>query len=266
MTNHMIDGSSEVWDALVQPSEDADAHTKLIDRRGTGQVVAVIGAAGGVGTSLVAGAIALALADSGEPAGLLDLVGDLAGAWRVPPDRTIDDLVPVIAELEPRHVELVAHRHPSGVALLLAAPAGVTEGAWSRQAAVRLLDCASTLGVLVVDAGTVSATPAQAACTSDRVVIVAAKTIAGARSARTRLDRLRSANRQGDPLLVVNRGVGRDHLSTRAFSRAVGYPVATELGRFDRDADDLGGGRWPGRRRRSLTPAIDVLARAVRGG
>ena len=38
---------------------DADAHTKLIDRRGTGQVVAVIGAAGGVGTSLVAGAIAL---------------------------------------------------------------------------------------------------------------------------------------------------------------------------------------------------------------
>ncbi len=230
------------------------------------QAVIVTGAAGGVGTSLVASGIALGLADSGEPVGLIDLAGDLAGAWRVPPDRTIDDLLPVIDELEPRHIELVAHRHPSSVALMLGAPAGVTGDGWSRQAAARLLECAATLGMLVIDAGSAVGEPAQEACTSGRVVVVAAKTIAGARSVRARLDGLRSACRAGEPLLVVNRGVGRDHLSTRAFARAVGYPVAVELGRFDRDADDLGAGRWPGGRRRSLTTAIDALVRAVRAG
>ncbi len=264
MSRHVVVSDSEVWDALVHPAGDVDAET--VSRRHTPQVVVVIGAAGGVGTSVVAGGIALALADSGEPAGLLDLVGDLAGAWRVPPDRTIDDLLPVIDELEPRHVQLVAHRHPSNVALMLGRPAGVSGDGWGRQAAARLLDCAATLGVLVVDAGNAVGPSAQEACTHGRVVVVAAKTIAGARSARVRLDGLRSASRAGEPLLVVNGGVGRDHLSTRAFSRAVGYPVAVELGRGDRDADDLGAGRWPGRRRRSLASAMDVLVGAVRAG
>jgi pilus assembly protein CpaE len=266
MSRDVVVSGSEVWDALVQPSGDAGADAQTVAFRPAGQVVAVIGAGGGVGTSLVAGGIALRLADCGEPVGLLDLVGDLAGAWRVPPDRTIEDLLPVIDELEPRHVELVAHRHPSRVALLLGAPAGVTGDAWSRQAATRLLKCAGTLGVLVVDAGTAVSAPAQAACSSGRVVVVAAQTIAGVRSTRTQLDRLRFASGAGEPLLVVNRGVGRDHLSTRAFSRAVGYPVAVELGRVERDADDLGAGRWTGRRRRSLASAIDELVRAVRAG
>lgn len=265
MSRPVAVSGSEVWDALAPPPGDADADVETISRRPAWRVV-VVGAAGGVGTSLVAGGIALALADAGEPVGLLDLAGDLAGAWRVPPDRTIDDLLPVIDELEPRHVELVAHRHPSKVALLLGAPVGLTSEEWSRRAAARLLECAATLGVLVVDAGAAMGAPAQEACAGGRVVVAAAKTIAGARSARARLDRLRAASGSGEPILVVNGGVGRDHLSTRAFSRAVGYPVAVELGRVDRDADDLGTGRWPGRRRRSLAGAFDVLIRAVRAG
>jgi Flp pilus assembly CpaE family ATPase len=260
----LVAKSNSVWDALVRPSDGVDANEAAISRRSTRRVVVVIGAAGGVGTSLVAGGIALGLADSGEPVGLLDFAGDLAGAWRVPRDRTIDDLLPVIEELEPRHVDLVALRHPSKVALMLGPMAGATGDGWSRSAVTRLLECATTLGAIVVDAGTRAGTPADEACTRGRVVIVAAQTVAGVRSARVRLDRLRSASRVLEPLLVANRGVGRDHLSARAFSRAVGYPVAAELGRFDRDADDLGTGRWPARRRRSLVTPIYALVQSVR--
>jgi Flp pilus assembly CpaE family ATPase len=261
---HVVVGGSGVWDALVQPMGDVEADDASTPLHLSRSVVVVIGAAGGVGTSLVAAGIALALADSGEPVGLLDLAGDLAGAWRVPPDRTIGDLLPVVDELEPRHVELVALRHPSNVALMLGPPAGAGGDAWSRPAAARLLQCATTLGVLVVDAGTVVGASCEEACARGQVVIVAAKTIAGARSARARIDRLRPASPM-TPLLLVNAGVGRDHLSTRAFARAVGHPVAVELGRVDRDADDVGAGRLPGRRR-SLVTAIDVLIRAVRDG
>jgi Flp pilus assembly CpaE family ATPase len=265
MSGHVVVSGSEMWDALVLPSGDVDAREAASSVRRIRRVV-VVGAAGGVGTSLVAGGIALGLADSGESVGLLDLGGDLAGAWRVPPDRTIDDLLPVIDELEPRHVELVALRHPSKVRLMLGPPAGAIGDGWGRPAFARLFECAATLGALVVDAGTRVGTPAEEACTGGRVVIVAAKTTAGARSARARLERLRSASRPAEPLLVVNRGVGRDHLSTRAFSRAVGHPVAVELGRVDRDADDLGAGRWPGRRPRSLATAIDALVRSLGTG
>lgn len=260
MSDNLVGGRPDVWDALVQPFESPDHG---VGRQPTGRIV-VVGAAGGVGTSLVAGGLALGLADAGEPVRLLDLAGDLAGAWRVPPDRTIDDLLPVIDELDPQHVEIVALRHRSNVKLILGPPNGGPDSRWDRHAAIRLLDCAGDVDVLVVDAGTGVGVPAEVACGRGRVVVVAAQTLAGARSARARIARVRSVGQAGEPVIVANRGVGRDHITTRTFVRAVGHPVAVELGRVDRDADELGSGRWPAGRRRSLVSAMEALVHMVR--
>jgi Flp pilus assembly CpaE family ATPase len=244
----------------VQPFEPLDSE---VGRQSTRRIV-VVGAAGGVGTSLVAGGLALGLADAGEPVRLLDLAGDLAGAWGVPPDRTIDDLLPVIDELERRHVEIVALRHPSNVTLILGPPAGGPDSRWDRPAVIRLLDCAGAVDALVVDAGTGVGVPAEAACGRGRLVVVTAQTLAGARSARARIARVGSVGQMGEPIVVANRGVGRDHLNTRTFARALGHPVAVELGRVDREADALGSGRWPAGRRRSLVGAMAALVHMVR--
>ncbi len=81
----------------------------------------VAGASGGCGASLVAGALALRWAAAGGRPWLVELDlerGDLAGAWGLPADRTIADLVPVAAELDGGHLRAAALPHPSGVSLL----------------------------------------------------------------------------------------------------------------------------------------------------
>lgn len=251
---------AEAWDALVDPA-GARHHRSGVAGRPS-RVITVIGAAGGVGASLVACGIALGLADDRERVCLINFAGDLAGAWGIPPDRTLDDLTPVLGELEPRHVEVIALRHRSNVALLLGSPTG--SHMWDRPAVSRLLTCSTALGELVIDAGVGTGPGAVESVVRGRVVIVAAQTIPGARAGRSRLDLIRSLDLRDEPLLVANRGVGRDHLSVRTFVRATGHPVAVELPRAERDADALGAGLRPRRRRGSLLAAFDELIARVR--
>ena len=268
MSGRGVASAVDPWEALVlrDPARDAGEGSIGASRTSVGPLV-VLGAAGGVGATMVACAIALALADAAEAVGLLEFDfdrGDLAGAWGIPPDRTIDDLAPVVGELERHHVELIAHRHASNVALLLRPGAASRADVWDRPATARLLDRAETLGVVVVDAGCARGAYIEEACAqAGHVVIVATQTIAGARRLRALIDQLGCQAVPGELLLVANRGVGRDHLSARGFARAVGHATTVDLPRSDRDADDLGAGRWPGRRRRSLTSAIDELVDAM---
>lgn len=259
------------WEALVRPGQAGDVSgASAAAPRPTTRVLVVLGAAGGVGATMVACALALGLADAAAPVGLLEFDferGDLAGAWGVPADRTIDDLAPVVKELERHHVELVAHRHASNVAVVLGHGRAGRGGTWDRPATSRLLDRAATLGAVVVDAGCSHAAHVEEACAqAGQVVVVAAPTIAGARRVRALLGNLQRWELAGELLLVANRGAGRDHLSARAFARAVGRAVTVDLPRSDREAADLGAGRWPARRRRSLRSAIDDLVDLARAG
>jgi pilus assembly protein CpaE len=107
--------------------------------------VLVIGAAGGCGASTVAGALALAWARAGRPSRLIELDlerGDLAGAWGIPAERTIADLLPVLAELTTEHVERAAYVHPSGCSLLLAPALPGAGRPWDEAATARLLAAA----------------------------------------------------------------------------------------------------------------------------
>ncbi len=266
MTRRMTLVERNPWDALVAPDEvplalmepafDPDPSVRL--------VTVVLGASGGVGATLVACGLALACADEGQPVALAELDlerGDIAGAWGVPPERTIEDLTRVIDELLPTHVEMVCHPHASGVSLLLAPCRASASTQWDEDATRLLLHTTRMLGDVVVDAGASLGPHVQEACRqADRIVLVSSPTVAGARRSLALLDVLETWAVDGERCLVVNRGVGRDHLSTRGFGRAMGCPITTELPASSREADDLEAGRWSVRRKKGgLTEALLTL-------
>jgi len=93
-------------------------------KRGT--VIAVHAARGGAGATFVATHLAAATAGRGLRTVLVDLdvaLSDVSAALGIPPDeglRTALDLVPVMDELSPEHLEDALYRHGRGFAALLA--------------------------------------------------------------------------------------------------------------------------------------------------
>jgi pilus assembly protein CpaE len=89
-------------------------------------VVAVTGARGGVGTTFVSTHLAAAFCDLGRRAVLADLDAGFAGVTvalglqPTEPLRTVADLLPVVGELSPSHVEDALFEHPRGFKVLLA--------------------------------------------------------------------------------------------------------------------------------------------------
>ncbi len=80
--------------------------------------VVVVGACGGCGASMIAGALALAWARDDARVWLMELDlerGDRGGAWDLPAERTLDDLAAVADELDSGHLNRAVHAHPSGV-------------------------------------------------------------------------------------------------------------------------------------------------------
>ena len=97
-----------------------------------GGTFVVVGACGGSGASLIAGALALCWARDGAPVWLMELDlerGDLGGAWDLPAARTLADLAAVMEEVDAGQLDRAAHDHPSGVRVILApAGAGIAGG------------------------------------------------------------------------------------------------------------------------------------------
>jgi pilus assembly protein CpaE len=254
------------WEALIVPDDLPQEFVEPRPGDGSfgGPTTVVLGATGGVGATLVACGIALGCATLGTATALAEFDlerGDIAGAWGVPPERTLDDLTAVIDELVPSHVEMVCHPHPSGVSLLLAPRRARAAASWDEQATRLLLQGTRMLGAVVVDAGASLGPHVEEAChQAQRIVMVAAPTLAGARRARALESILDSWTVRGEQCLVVNRGVGRDHLSARGFARAVAREISAELPRSPADADAIESGRWPtGRARRTIRTALGTL-------
>lgn len=94
--------------------------------------VALSGAKGGVGRSLLAANLALAMALEGHRTALVDLAPACQAVLDMyldlKPERTWGELLPVLDELAWRHLELVLTPHPGHPLYLLAAP----RGGWDR--------------------------------------------------------------------------------------------------------------------------------------
>ena len=190
--------------------------------------------------------------------------GDLAGAWDVPADRTIADLVPVAAELDGGHLRAAALPHPSGVSLLPGPGAPRAVNAWDDAGLARLVDAAAGEGQVVVDAGAGLGRPGLVAAErGGGVLVVCPPTLAGARRARRLLDALaaRGADRRAAVVVSAGAGARRDRRPRaregarrqRRRRAALGAPRGMELS----------AGRWsPGRGRR-LHRAVERLAEAI---
>jgi pilus assembly protein CpaE len=267
VTRHLSRVEVDPWEALISGEELPEAFANLAqsDVNEAGDLTVVVGAAGGVGTTTTACGLALATAAAGRAVALVELDlerGDLAGCWGVPPDRTLDDLTVVIEELRPNHVEMVCHRHPSGVWLLLAPQRPGAHVWWDAAATGLLLRSARLLGEVVVDAGPSLGAHVEEACRqATRIIVVTPPTIAGIRRLRALTTVLDTWDVRASRCVVSNRGVGRDHLGTRQVSRIADVAIECELPASPHEADDLQAGQWRVRRGRQtgLVAALDGL-------
>ena len=229
-------GAREVFE---WPSEREQLANALVGIRGTkalegsarGRVIAVVGARGGAGVTFVATHLAAAYAARGEHAVLVDADpahSDLTAALGVAPAgeaRTIADLLPVIAELSPDHLEDVLFRHSRGFSVLLgpdvpddAITPGVCRGA------VALLALAYD-PVVVHIARPADPSARDLVAMADAVVLVASLDLLSIYGARRAIEALGIDASSQTCLVVVNRA-GRSPLGRKDVERVLGMRPA----------------------------------------
>lgn len=214
------------WSAVAQAAVSAE-------RTGgrAGRVVAVAGAKGGVGTSVLALLLARAARSSATTLVDLDLgAGDQTAYTGVRTRRSVVDLAGVEGEVTGRMIRETTYEVPGGIRLL-PAPADGERGEEMTAAAVR-----SVIGALrfesdlaVLDVGSHLDEPRATALEfADRVLLVCTPDLPALRSARRSLAQWeRLAIRNPDTVeLVLNRRTPKDEVTPQLAERIVERPIA----------------------------------------
>ncbi len=237
---------------------------------GRGRVLTVLGVRGGAGATFVSTHLTAAFADRGLRAVLVDLdheFADLTPALGISPDqryRSVADLLPVMEELDPDHVEDVLFRHPRGFSVLLGPPAEVdtTERDLSRlsRAAVALL--AVTYQAVVLHAPRRLGEAGRAAIRlADEVILVVGLDLFSLHGARRAVEAL-GLDAMAQPRIVVNQGT-RSTVGPKDVERVLGLaPIgAIRSDRAVKRAQDQG--QLLPRRARRAGSDVRALAEAV---
>jgi len=177
------------------------------ERGAPGRILAVLGATGGAGASLVAANLAVALAKVHERSMLVDLdaaTGDLAAMLNLKPTHTLRDLVRNASRIDRTLLEQVLEKHYSGVHLLASPREYGTPSEQTPEALAHALDLARVLFPrVVIDAEATSAATLKLA---DAVLIVLRLEFNALRNTRALLEHLdRNGIPQDRVLLVGNR-------------------------------------------------------------
>ncbi|MFC4629980.1 hypothetical protein ACFO6V_17150 [Promicromonospora alba] len=197
----------------------------------SGQVVAVAGAKGGVGTSVLA--LLLARAGRARDTILVDLdlgAGDLTAYTGVRTRRSVVDLAAVEGEVTGRMLRETTYEVPGGVRLL-PAPSEGERGEEMTPGAVRSVVNALRFesGLAVIDVGAHLDEPRATALEfADRVLLVTTPDLPALRAARRTLaqwDRL-AVRQPATVELVLNRRTSRDEVTPALVERIVERPVA----------------------------------------
>ncbi|MBL0885457.1 hypothetical protein [Myceligenerans indicum] len=214
------------WSAVAQAAISAE-------RTGgrSGRIIAVAGAKGGVGTSVLA--LLLARAGRTGDTTLVDLdvaAGDLTAYAGVRTRRSIVDLAGVEGEITGRMLRETTYDVPGGIRLL-PAPADGERGEEIAAAAVRsiLSGLRFESDLAVLDVGThLDEVRATALEFADRVLLVSTPDLPSLRSARRALAQWeRLAIRQPTSVeLVLNRRSPKDEVTPQLAERIVERPVA----------------------------------------
>jgi len=197
-----------------------------------GTLVAVAGAKGGVGATVIAVQLALAAHGSGRSTALVDLDlqgGDIASYLDVQFRRSVADLAD-IADMSSRVLNDAMYVHESGPALLLA-PADGERGEEVTDRAARLVLAAlrQRYEVVIVDCGTqVTSANAVAVETADVAVLVTTPDVIAVRAAKRMVrmwDRLQIRKPQ-DTTAVVNRHTRGSEIQPTLIGRITGTKIA----------------------------------------
>lgn len=199
--------------------------------RAVGSVVAVVGAKGGVGTSLTAMVSARAAASRGRTA-LVDFdlrAGDLASYCGVTVRRNITDLASLGAEIGGREISEVAYPVRNGIELLPAPEHGELAELMTETAARQIVQAIRyQYAVVVVDCGShLDDATAAALDLADVIVVVATPEVPALRAVRRlgeTLGRLTLAHNTPTQL-VLNRTSRNNEIQPATAARLVSLPL-----------------------------------------
>ena len=231
--------------------------------RPSGRVTALCGAKGGVGTSMLA--VALALTGSGTLVDLADGRAPLDELLGHRSEATIADLTPAGHDLDAA-IEAITQRHPSGLRLVAGPGRERLELLPDGLVGAMLLALRRAHPHSVVDAGCALAPAArEALVAADRLLIVTTADVQSAAAARAQLLALgRFGVDTSDAAIVVNRWSRKAELTVRVLERACVAPAAAVIDEDAAAAADFANARirpddWPHRRlRRALAGLVDT--------
>lgn len=204
---------------------------------GGGCVTAVIGARGGSGATFVATHVADALARSqtGQRVALVDadLFGAGAavvlGAARVEGTKTIQELLPVLDELDPGHLDEVMWEHPRGFRVALPPRSSVVAAEMSTEAISTIVRVASRgSDQVIVDLPRIPGVAMPILSMANRVIVVLPLDV----TAFAQATRLREVLGEDDVDYVINLAA-RSPITAQDVPRVFGVP-ATGVVAYDR--------------------------------
>jgi len=217
---------------LRRTVQEAPAETVTVTDQG--QVVAVIGAKGGVGTTFVAVNLGAELAPVNRVCAVdLDFsMGDVAGMLDIQPESHMHDLLSNLNRLDERMVAGSVGVHPSGLHIL-AQPIELVENDFLRgDDVLRILSAAAdNYQYLLVDCGgRLDEATRTCATVADLILLVCSPDVPSVKNAWRRLHLL---DRQGVDLgrvrLVINRWDRNPPLSESDIESNLGIPIAATI-------------------------------------
>lgn len=199
-----------------------------------GRLVAIASSKGGAGSSSVALHLGLETARSrpGDRVVVVDLdlqKPDLSILFDIPRYRDITDLLPVVEELTPRHLQDVVHEHASGLSLLLGPQHGERGELVTEFAARQILGMlVSRSDVVIVDVGSVMGEANSVAVEmADEVIVCATPDVLSLRGVQ-RITELwsRLSIRDGGPVkALLNKVDKKSDLQPETARRIVTVPT-----------------------------------------
>lgn len=271
MAAHVVQNPIVVAQPVVQEAAPIQLAARAARK---GQVVAVFGGKGGVGTSSIAVNLAIALHEQ-QPDARVAIVdgntefGDLSVLLNLNADRTIIDLIDV-DDLEEQYINDVFIPHASGVKVLPGSPPTESELVTNEQMRRLITALRSAFDFVVFDTRPTFGEPILTILdTADTVVLVTTADIPSVRNARLFFEVAEQLNYAANKVkLVLNKYEPQGNVSAAAIQGSIKHPIVAELLRDDRTASGAIQQGLPymmGNPRSQLAQATGKLARAILG-
>lgn len=212
------------------------AEGALAPRTHRGEVFLVTSGKGGVGKSIVASNLAVALAmETGARVGLVDLdlqFGDIGVLLNLDHSRSITDLAESVGQLDPEFVNEVLAHGPEGLRVLLAPISPeLADLVTAEHLPVIMEDLRHNFDFLVVDTPShLTEVNLEAIESATRVIVLTALNIPAIKDTKLTLKVLESLNVESDRiLLVLNRSDAHSDFNKDAVEQNLRFPISLQI-------------------------------------